>query len=188
MLSSHDRRTFLRGLAAGTAAGLGGLSFPAGLPPVSAAELQPLPDVVPLRTEIEPLVRLLEDTPRSRLIEDVAARVRQGLTYRELLAALLLAGVRNVQPRPSVGFKFHAVLVVNSVHLAALASPETERWLPLFWALDYFKGSQARDVQEDFASLSPPWRGRFLAACAMLLNGSGQQDNPLVARTQAALR
>jgi hypothetical protein len=34
-----------------------------------------------------------------------------------VLAALLLAGVRNIQPRP-VGFKFHAVLVVNSAHLA----------------------------------------------------------------------
>ena len=68
---------------------------------------------------------------------------------------MLLAGVRNVQPRPSVGFKFHAVLVVNSVHLAAMASPETERWLPLFWALDYFKDSQARDVQEGNWTMRP---------------------------------
>ena len=37
-----------------------------------------------------------------------------------MLAALLLAGVRNIQPRPNVGFKFHAVLVVNSAHLASL--------------------------------------------------------------------
>ena len=68
---------------------------------------------------------------------------------------MLLAGVRNIQPRPSVGFKFHAVLVVNSVHLAAMASPETERWLPLFWALDYFKDSQARDVQEGNWTMRP---------------------------------
>jgi len=47
-----------------------------------------------------------------------------------------------------VGFKFHAVLVVNSAHLASLASPTQERWLPIFWALDEFKKSQARDVQE----------------------------------------
>ena len=53
-----------------------------------------------------------------------------------------------MQPRPSVGFKFHAVLVVNSAHLASLASPDSERWLPIFWALDEFKSSQARDVQE----------------------------------------
>lgn len=156
MLSSQDRRGFLKRVAAaGAAAGLGDLSFPAGLPPVSAADLQPLPGAVPLRPEIEPLVRLLEDTPRNRLFEEVGARVRGGLIYRDLLAALLLAGVRNVQPRPSVGFKFHAVLAVNSVHLAAIASPETERWLPLFWALDYFKDSQARDVQEGNWTMRP---------------------------------
>ena len=48
------------------------------------------------------------------------ARIHKGTSYREVLAALLLAGVRNVQPRPSVGFKFHAVLVVNSAHLASI--------------------------------------------------------------------
>jgi len=149
MLAPANRRDFLRRVAAaGAAVGLCDLSPLAGLPPVSAAELQPLPGVVPLHPDIEPLVRLLEDTPRERLLEEVAARVRGGLAYRDVLAALLLAGVRNVQPRPSVGFKFHAVLVVPSVHLAATASPETERWLPLFWALDYFKDSQARDVRE----------------------------------------
>jgi hypothetical protein len=81
------------------------------------------------------------------LLEEVARRIKQGLPYREVLAALLLAGVRNIQPRP-VGFKFHAVLVVNSAHLASLASPDSDRWLPIFWSLDHFKDSQARDVRE----------------------------------------
>ena len=39
-----------------------------------------------------------------------------------------------------MGFKFHAVLVVHSAHLVALASPEADRWLPIFWALDQFSG------------------------------------------------
>src|SRR4030095_15347361 len=69
-------------------------------------------------------------------------------------AALLLAGVRNIQPRP-VGFKFHAVLVVNSAHLASLASPDSDRWLPIFWALDYFKDSQARDAREGDWTMAP---------------------------------
>lgn len=156
MLLLSDRRDFLKRVAAaGTAASVCDLSFLAGLPPVSAADLQPLPGVVPLRPEIEPLVRLLEDTPRARLLEEVAPRIRSGLPYRDLLAAVLLAGVRNVQPRPSVGFKFHAVLAVNAVHLAATASPETERWLPLFWELDYFKDSQSRNVQEGNWTMRP---------------------------------
>jgi hypothetical protein len=97
---------------------------------------------------------MLEDTPRERLLEDVAARIKRGLKYRELLAALLLAGVRNIQPRP-VGFKFHAVLVVNSAHLASLASPDSDRWLPIFWSLDHFKDSQARDVREGDWTMGP---------------------------------
>jgi len=141
------RRGFLR-TAAGTGAllGLGDVSFLSRLRPVSVAEAAPQPDTVRFSPEIEPLVRFLEDTPRERLLEEVAARIRRGLTYRELLAALLLAGVRNIQPRP-VGFKFHAVLVVNSAHLASLSSPDADRWLPIFWALDYFKSSQAEDAR-----------------------------------------
>jgi hypothetical protein len=103
---------------------------------------------VRLQPEIEPLVRFIEKTPRNRLLEEVADRIHKGLSYRELLAALLLAGVKNVEPRPSVGFKFHAVLVVNSAHLASLASPAEHRWLPIFWALDYYKGAEAQDVKE----------------------------------------
>ena len=86
--------------------------------------------------------RLLEETPRETLLEEVAPRIKKGLRYREVLAGLLLAGVRNVQPRPQVGFKFHAVLVINSAHLASLASPDSDRWLPIFWALDRFKAAQ----------------------------------------------
>ncbi|MGH7138564.1 MAG: hypothetical protein ACREHD_22680, partial [Pirellulales bacterium] len=110
--------------------------------------------VVQLNADIEPLVRLLEEIPRERLLEEVAGRIRAGTTYKEVLAALLLAGVRNVQPRP-VGFKFHAVLVVNSAHLASISSPEEHRWLPIFWALDYFKDSQAQDVRQGDWTMAP---------------------------------
>lgn len=138
------RRTFLQ---SGALAGLGGAAWLARFPIVSAAEAKVDPRSVAFRPEIEPLVRLLEDTSRERLIEEVAARIKRGTTYREVLTALLLAGVRNIQPRP-VGFKFHAVLVVNAAHLASQNSPDADRWLPIFWALDYFKSSQARDVEE----------------------------------------
>jgi hypothetical protein len=104
----------------------------------------------------------------------VAGRIHKGLSYQEVLAALLLAGVRNIQPRPNVGFKFHAVLVVNSAHLASLGSPDSDRWLPIFWALDHFKSSQAQDVREgnwtmgpvDESAVPPPGRAReaFIAA------------------------
>ena len=75
----------------------------------------------------------------------MAAKIRKGTSYREVLAALFLAAVRNVEPRPAVGFKFHAVLVVNSCHLASINSPESDRWLPIFWNLDYVKAKQLEE-------------------------------------------
>lgn len=142
------RRSFLhRATSTGALATLGDLGFLAKLPSVSAAETTLDAKAVQFHAGIEPLVRLLEDTPRERVLEEVAARIRRSLSYRDVLAALLLAGVRNIQPRP-VGFKFHAVLVVNSAHLASLASPDSDRWLPIFWAIDQFKASQAADVKE----------------------------------------
>ena len=144
----NTRRSFLKTTVGASALlGLGDLGFLARLRSVSAAEARLEPDIVRFNPDIEPLVRFLEDTPRERLLEETAARIKRGLSYRDLLAALLLAGVRNIQPRP-VGFKFHAVLVVNSAHLASLSSPDSDRWLPIFWALDHFKSSQAQDVKE----------------------------------------
>ncbi|PAY18162.1 hypothetical protein CKO51_17715 [Rhodopirellula sp. SM50] len=147
--ASTPRRSFLGVCGGATAAlALSELDIINHLPRVSAAEATLEQPAVRFSDDIEPLVRLLEDTPRKRVVEVFADKVRSGTSYREVLTALLLAGVRNVEPRPSVGFKFHAVLVVNSAHLASLASPDQDRWLPIFWALDYFKSSQARDVQE----------------------------------------
>ncbi len=134
--------------------GAGGLEFISRLPAVSAAEVAMDPSAVRFLPEIEPLVRLLEETPREKLLEEVGDRIRRGTGYREVLAALLLAGIRNIQPRP-VGFKFHAVLVVNSAHLASQNSPPEDRWLPVFWALDQFKSSQERDKQAGDWTMEP---------------------------------
>ena len=93
------------------------------------------------------MVRLLEETPRERALEVGIAQLKKGLSYKDLLAGLFLAGIRNIKPRP-VGFKFHAVMVINSAHVLGQSSAVTERLLPLFWALDNFKASQAQDVKE----------------------------------------
>lgn len=156
MSTSATRRQFLS-TAASTAAfaGMSQLGGLGKLPRVSAEEAKADPKVVRLSSDIEPLVRVIEETPRSKLLEEVAGRIKKGTSYREIVAALLLAGVKNVQPRPSVGFKFHAVLVVNSAHLASISSPDEQRWLPIFWALDYFKSSQEADVREGNWTMGP---------------------------------
>jgi len=131
-----DRRDFLK------------VSALAGLfPRVPLRETRLDPSAVRWGSGIEPLVKLIEDTPREKLLEEMAARVRKGLAYREVLAALLVANVRNVQPRP-VGFKFHSVLAINAAHQSSLAGPDSDRWLPIFWSLDNFKGSQAEEKKK----------------------------------------
>ncbi len=147
-MARTSRRQFLNQAAWASAAACGTQLPLWNVPSVTAAETQLPPGAVQFTADIEPLVRLLEDTPRERVVEEVVARIKRGLSYREVLAALMLAGIRNVQPRPAVGFKFHAVLVVNSAHLASLASSDADRWLPMLWAIDNFKGSQQADERE----------------------------------------
>ncbi|TWU19387.1 hypothetical protein [Allorhodopirellula heiligendammensis] len=193
----NERRGFLKSAGlAGATLSMTDFGFLGRLPAVSAADTKLPSNAVEFSPDIEPLVRLLEDTPREQVVETFAAKIQSGTSYREVLAALLLAGVRNIQPRPSVGFKFHAVLVVNSAHLASLNSPDSDRWLPIFWALDYFKSSQARDVQEgdwtmsavDEASVPPSHRAKDAFRAAMDNWDVDAADTAIVAlcRTAAA--
>ena len=133
MFTPHNRRHFVKGaLSAGALAGLGDFSFLGRLPRIEAADGTVAPATVQFSPEVEPLVRLIEDTPREKLLDVAAAKVRGGIGYQRLLSAIFLAGVRNIQPRP-VGFEFHCVLAVHSAHLAALAAPDADRWLAMFW-------------------------------------------------------
>jgi len=118
---------------------------------LSRAEAQVTPELVRFRPDMEPLVRLMEETPREKCAEMVANQLRQGVSYRQLLGALFLAGIRNVNPRPP-GFAMHCVFVIHSAHLLGLEAPADVRMLPLFYAMDVFKASQERDArQNDYA-------------------------------------
>ena len=156
MSSPFTRRRFLQSTAGAVSlAGVARFQSPVAAVTAISAEASGRAGVVPLESDIEPLVRLLEDTPRERLLEQVAARIRDGLSCQEVITALQLAGVRNIQPRPSVGFKFHSVLVVHSAHHASIAGADEHRWLPIFWALDYFKATQADDAREGDWTMAP---------------------------------
>src|SRR5262245_12097943 len=125
------RRDFLRATLSG--ATLLGIH---GIPVLGAAEapVDPAPGGA---SHLDPLVRRIEDAPREALLEEIGARIRSGLGYPDLLAALLRAGVRSIEPRP-VGFKFHAVLAIHAAHQASQAAVDADRWLPIFWSLDDF--------------------------------------------------
>lgn len=161
MAGSFSRRNFLQSASAASSLGLLG-AWAGQLPRVSAEDTKPNPQGVQFTSDIEPLVQLLENTSQDKVLEEVASRIKQGkVNYQQVVTALQLAGIRNVQPRPSVGFKFHAVLVVNSAHLASLASPDEHRWLPIFWAIDAFKASQTRDVAEGNWTMPPVKQGKL---------------------------
>lgn len=114
---------------------------------LSRDEVEVTPGLMKFRPEIEPLVALIERTPRERCAEMVVEQLRQGVSYRQLMAALFLAGIRNVNPRPP-GFALHCVFVIHSAHIISLEAPADSRLLPLFYALDNFKAAQERDARQ----------------------------------------
>src|SRR5688500_10720043 len=149
------RRDFLKTLTAAGMAGLvGDLGRLGSFSATVAAEGDVTPDIVQLSPEIEPIVRLIEDTPREKCFEMIVEQLRSGLPYRQFLAGLYLAGIRNVNPQPP-GFKFHCVFVIHACHQLSLDAPAAERLLPLFWALDNFKISQQQDVEQGDFRLRP---------------------------------
>ncbi len=142
------RRQFLQAASAlGLGAGLGPWDSLSAITPATADEAKVGPEMVRYRPDIEPVVRWIEETPREQVFAKAVAQLKDGLSYRSLLSGLFLAGLRNIKPRP-VGFKFHAVMVINSAHLLGQTSAVSERLLPMFWALDNFKASQAEDVRQ----------------------------------------
>ncbi len=114
---------------------------------LTRADAEVTPDILKFRPEIEPLVALIERTPREQCAQMAVEQLRRSVSYRQFLAALFLAGIRNVNPRPP-GFALHCVFVIHSAHLISLEAPADSRLLPLFYALDNFKTAQDRDAKQ----------------------------------------
>ena len=153
-MHSMPRRDFLKELGGSVVVGAGAWATLEAISPPRAADAQVTPEIVQYRPEMEAVVQWIERTPRERAFEVAAEQLKAGLSYRNLLAGVFLAGIRNIKPRP-VGFKFHAVMAVEAAHQLALDAPQADRLLPLFWALDNFKSSQAQDVKEGDWTLGP---------------------------------
>ena len=153
-MSKTNRRDFLSELGSSVAGGSVAWNVLQSLTPAHADELQVTPNVVQFRPEMEDVVRWIERTPHDKILAAAVTRLKEGLSYRQLVGGLFLAGIRNIQPRP-VGFKFHAVMVISSAHQLALDAPQADRLIPFFWALDNFKSSQAQDEKEGDWSLAP---------------------------------
>lgn len=114
---------------------------------LSRAQAQATPDIVRFSSEIEPLVRRIEGVEREKAAAWLASELQAGTPYRQLLAAVFLAGVRNVNPRPP-GFALHCVFLGHAAHQLSLEAPPDVRAIPLFYVLDDFKAAQARDAAQ----------------------------------------
>ncbi|MEA3274227.1 MAG: twin-arginine translocation signal domain-containing protein [Pseudomonadota bacterium] len=136
-----NRRTFLKRATAAAAA-------------IGAARLTPA-IATPDAPGHADLVRLLIETDRDQLLEALVARIRGGLDYPTLLGAIAEASVRQVRPYPHVGFKYHAFMVLQAVHRTTRHGRPEDRWLPVLWAADVFKGSQAAEQRSGNWELGP---------------------------------
>lgn len=134
MPDRDTRRQFLQSTAVvGAALGASDLAAFAELSPVTPAETRVTPDIVRYSPDIEPLVRLMEDTPIEKCPEMLTEQLRLGKSYRQLLAGLFLAALRGPS---SIA---HSVFVIHSAHEMSLDARVEERLLPLFWALNNYK-------------------------------------------------
>jgi hypothetical protein len=146
-----SRRRFLH-LAGGAAVGLGNLRGLLPFSPLQAAEAAVTPDLVQWRPEILPLVRLIESTSRDKCPEMLAGQLRQGVPFRELMAATFLHALRHDG--------HHTVYLVHSaLEMSRDLLPE-ERLLPLFWAVDVVKEHIERFKEKP----APPLRGTLPSA------------------------
>ena len=139
-----SRRSLFESMAsAGAMRSLGVLTASVTVP---RSQAQVTPGIATFSPEIEPIVALIEGVSKDKAAEVVVAQLRAGVSYKELMAALFLAAIRNINPRPP-GFALHSVFVIHAAHVISLQSPPNSRPLPLFYALDVFKTAQERDAR-----------------------------------------
>ena len=122
-----DRRGFLATSAAASAVPLlPDLGFLASVSRAAAADTRIDPNQVRPSPSIGRLIKLIRTTPRDRCVPVFIEQLRSGLSYQDLLSALLLATIEHGDP--------HQVAGVYSAHRVSSEARVEERLLPLFWA------------------------------------------------------
>src|SRR5690349_13803731 len=94
MPAPRTTRRFFLTATGGAALGAGEWAGLLPLSPAGADEATVTPDLVRFGPELEPVVRLIEETPRAGCPAMMIGQLRKGLPYRNFLAALFLANLR----------------------------------------------------------------------------------------------
>ncbi|HZL89322.1 MAG TPA: hypothetical protein VFB96_13170 [Pirellulaceae bacterium] len=192
MWRKTSRRIFLQSaVAAGVSLRAGPWDALLPISPASADEAAVASELVRFTPDIEPIVRLIEETPRAKCAEMMIEQLRAGLPYRCFLAALYLANIRT-------GMVDHPLAVLHSAGQLALDLPVQERLLPIFWALDSFKVHQGDGKNPLYAAKLKPLAGKLPPAdkaeeelhAAMSAGDGERAERAIVAlvRSQGAAR
>ena len=131
MTTPHTRREFLAEVGRGMLVATVGYSIASelGLARAFAADASETLDFGPL----EPLVRLMQETPANKLLPALAQELRSGADLRRLVAAAALANARTFGGEDYVGF--HTMMALApSLHMAR-ELPEALQPLPVFKVL-----------------------------------------------------
>jgi hypothetical protein len=154
------RRRFLETVAGATSLGLADVTLLGGLRAFAEAEPAAVPEKVRFGPDIEPIVRLIEETPRGRCVAALIEQLQQGLPYRRFLAGVFFAGIRRLNSN-------HNVYKIQPVHQVSMEVRPEERLLPLFWAVDVFKQRQEDFPNPPLTELKGPWPASGKAAAEL---------------------
>jgi hypothetical protein len=179
---STTRRRFLQTVAGAASLGVPNLPLPGEL---AAFGAEPPPATMRFGPDLEPVVRLIEKTPRDKCVPVFIDQLRRGLPYRRFLAAVFCAGVRRHRSH-------HDVYKIHSVHQVSMDARPEERLLPLFWALHGYKKHQEDSprplLTELRGALPAPEKAGAELADAMERSDANRAERALVAlaRNQGA--
>ena len=152
-MQSINRRRFITASSAIATACAVDLSFLAPISRAAAGDTRISPDDVVFGPETDRLLQLLRDTSREQCVPAFAREVKAGLSYRQFLTVLFLAGVENGDP--------HQVAQVYGAHRISSDVRVEERLLPLFWVLNRIKQEMEADAKPN--SAVKPFTGQLPA-------------------------
>src|SRR5262245_13025276 len=131
MKTTHTRREFLADVGRGMlVATVGyGVATELGFAPVLAAETN---DGLTFGS-LEPLVRLMQETPANKLLPALTDRLNSGTELKQLVAAAALANARTFGGEDYVGY--HTMMAMSPALRMARELPQPLQPLPVFKVL-----------------------------------------------------
>src|SRR5262245_6875959 len=142
-----SRRRFLQTTAGAASMRLADMASLSSIASITAA---PPPERITFGPDLEPIVRLMEETPREQCVRVFVDQLRRGLPYRRFLAASFYAGIRKARSH-------HEVYKIHAVHQVGLDVLAEERLLPLFWGLNGYKQRQEDFPWTPLTAFAGPW-------------------------------